>query len=117
MTYSVVIEKHHDNTNAIEADLPWPERSDAGATIAISSISSSEDYGYDSASRYTMKAAQFFCATSFARHVAGKSIRANVLPIPFAAWRATRKSPTPWSSWTALTGASSPAQTSLWTRQ
>jgi hypothetical protein len=110
-----VIEKHHDSTNAIETDLPWPERSDARSTIAISSISGSEDYGYDSVSRCTMKAAPFFCVTSFARHVVGKGIRANVRPIPLAAWRAPGKSPTPRSSWPARTQASSPAQTLLWT--
>lgn len=65
--------------NACEAALPWLERSGAGAIIAISSISGSEDYGYDSVSYGTMKAALFFYVKSLARHVAAKGIRANVL--------------------------------------
>ena len=65
--------------NACEAALPWLEKSAAGAIIAISSISGSEDYGYDSVSYGTMKAALFFYVKSLARHVAGKGIRANVV--------------------------------------
>jgi NAD(P)-dependent dehydrogenase (short-subunit alcohol dehydrogenase family) len=65
--------------NACEAALPWLERSGAGAIIAISSISGSEDYGYDSVSYGTMKAALFFYVKSLARHVAAKGIRANVV--------------------------------------
>lgn len=65
--------------NACEAALPWLERSGAGSIIAISSISGSEDYGYDSVSYGTMKAALFFYVKSLARHVAPKGIRANVV--------------------------------------
>lgn len=65
--------------NACEAALPWLERSGEGAIIAISSISGSEDYGYDSVSYGTMKAALFFYVKSLARHVAAKGIRANVV--------------------------------------
>ena len=65
--------------NACEAALPWLEHSGAGSIIAISSISGSEDYGYDSVSYGTMKAALFFYVKSLARHVAGKGIRANVV--------------------------------------
>lgn len=65
--------------NASEAGLPWLERSGAGSIIAISSISGSEDYGYDSVSYGTMKAALFFYVKSLARHVAPKGIRANVV--------------------------------------
>ena len=64
---------------ACEAALPWLERSDAGSIIAISSISGSEDYGYDSVSYGTMKAALFFYVKSLARHVAPKGVRANVV--------------------------------------
>jgi NAD(P)-dependent dehydrogenase (short-subunit alcohol dehydrogenase family) len=65
--------------NACEAALPWLERSGQGSIIAISSISGSEDYGYDSVSYGTMKAALFFYVKSLARHVAPKGIRANVV--------------------------------------
>jgi NAD(P)-dependent dehydrogenase (short-subunit alcohol dehydrogenase family) len=65
--------------NACEAALPWLERSGAGSIIAISSISGSEDYGYDSVSYGTMKAALFFYVKSLARHVAAKGVRANVV--------------------------------------
>ena len=65
--------------NACEAALPWLERSGAGSIIAISSISGSEDYGYDSVSYGTMKAALFFYVKSLARHVAARGIRANVV--------------------------------------
>jgi 3-oxoacyl-[acyl-carrier protein] reductase len=65
--------------NACEAALPWLERSGQGSIIAISSISGSEDYGYDSVSYGTMKAALFFYVKSLARHVAAKGIRANVV--------------------------------------
>ncbi len=65
--------------NACEAALPLLERSGTGSIIAISSISGSEDYGYDSVSYGTMKAALFFYVKSLARHVAPKGIRANVV--------------------------------------
>ena len=65
--------------NACEAALPWLEASGAGSIIVISSISGSEDYGYDSVSYGTMKAALFFYVKSLARHVAAKGIRANVV--------------------------------------
>lgn len=65
--------------NACEATLPWMEKSDAASIIAISSISGSEDYGFDSVSYGTMKAALLFYVKSLARHVAAKGIRANVV--------------------------------------
>lgn len=65
--------------NACAAALPWLETSQAGSIIAISSISGSEDYGFDSVSYGTMKAALLFYVKSLARHVAAKGIRANVL--------------------------------------
>ncbi|MFO1132445.1 MAG: SDR family oxidoreductase [Hyphomicrobiales bacterium] len=65
--------------NACEAALPWLERSGAGSIIAISSISGVEDYGYDSVSYGTLKAALFFYVKSLARHVAARGVRANVV--------------------------------------
>lgn len=64
---------------AAEASIPHLERSGAGSFVAISSISGSEDYGYDGVSYGTMKAAIFFYVKSLARHVAAKGIRANVV--------------------------------------
>ncbi|MGH6934429.1 MAG: SDR family NAD(P)-dependent oxidoreductase, partial [Dongiaceae bacterium] len=43
--------------NLVEAAMPMLERSKAGAIIAISSISGSEDYGYDQSSYGSIKAA------------------------------------------------------------
>lgn len=65
--------------NAAEAALPFLERSDGGSVIAISSVSGSEDYGYEGVSYGTMKAALFFYMKSLARHLAPKGIRANVV--------------------------------------
>jgi 3-oxoacyl-[acyl-carrier protein] reductase len=65
--------------NAAEAAIPFLAKSGAGAIIAISSISGSEDYGYDSVSYGTMKAALFFYVKSLARHVAPMGIRANAV--------------------------------------
>jgi len=65
--------------NACEAALPHLAKSGAGSIVAISSISGSEDYGYDSVSYGTMKAALFFYVKSLARHVAEKGIRANLV--------------------------------------
>ena len=65
--------------NACETALPWLEKSGHGAIVAISAISGVEDYGYDSVSYGTMKAALFFYVKSLARHVAPKGIRANVI--------------------------------------
>jgi len=65
--------------NAAEAAIPFLEKSGAGSIIAISSISGSEDYGYDGVSYGTMKAALFFYMKSLARHVAPKGIRANIV--------------------------------------
>lgn len=65
--------------NAAEAAIPFLEKSKAGSIIAISSISGSEDYGYDGVSYGTMKAALFFYMKSLARHVAGRNIRANIV--------------------------------------
>ncbi|MFT3988358.1 SDR family NAD(P)-dependent oxidoreductase [Aestuariivirga sp.] len=65
--------------NACEAALPHLAKSGAGSIVAISSISGSEDYGYDSVSYGAMKAALFFYVKSLARHVAEKGIRANLV--------------------------------------
>ncbi len=65
--------------NACEAAIPHLKRSEAGAIVAISSISGSEDYGYDSSAYGTMKAALLFYMKSLARHVAPMGIRANVV--------------------------------------
>lgn len=64
--------------NAAHAALPFLEAS-KGSVIAISSISGSEDYGYESVAYGTLKAALFFYMKSLARHVAPKGIRANVV--------------------------------------
>lgn len=64
---------------ASEAAIPYLERSGAGSIIAISSISGIEDYGYDSVSYGTMKAALLFYVKSLSRHVAPMGIRANVV--------------------------------------
>lgn len=65
--------------NLAEATLPFLEKSGQGSFCAISSISGEEDYGYGSVSYGTMKAALFFYVKSFARHVAPKHIRANIV--------------------------------------
>ena len=65
--------------NAAEAVIPHLVKSGGGAITAISSISGSEDSGYNSSAYGTMKAALFFYMKSLARHVAAKNIRANVV--------------------------------------
>lgn len=65
--------------NAATAALPLLEQSQAGCIIAISSISGSEDYGYEGVSYGAMKAALLFYMKSLARHAAPKGIRANVV--------------------------------------
>ena len=50
-----------------------------GRDSAISSISGSEDSGYNSSAYGPMKAALFFYMKSLARQVAAKNIRANVV--------------------------------------
>ena len=65
--------------NASEVAIPFLEKSGAGSIVSISSISGSEDYGYNSSAYGTMKAALFFYVKSLARHVAAKGIRANVV--------------------------------------
>lgn len=65
--------------NAIEAALPHIERTDAGSIVAISSVSASEDYGFEGVSYGAMKSALAFYVKSLARHVASKGIRANVV--------------------------------------
>jgi NAD(P)-dependent dehydrogenase (short-subunit alcohol dehydrogenase family) len=65
--------------NACEAAVPHLGKSGQGAIIAISSISGSEDYGYDSSAYGAMKAALCFYVKSLARHVAAKGIRANIV--------------------------------------
>lgn len=65
--------------NAATAALPFLEKSKGGSIIAISSISGSEDYGYEGVSYGTMKAALLFYMKSLARHAAPKGIRANVV--------------------------------------
>lgn len=64
---------------AATAALPFLEQSPGASIIAISSVSGSEDYGYDGVSYGTMKAALFFYMKSLARHVAPKGIRANIV--------------------------------------
>jgi 3-oxoacyl-[acyl-carrier protein] reductase len=65
--------------NGAEAAIPHLAKSKTGSIIAISSISGSEDYGYEAVSYGTMKAALFFYIKSLARHVASMGIRANVV--------------------------------------
>lgn len=65
--------------NAAEAALPFLRAADGGAITAISSISASEAYGYDSSAYGTMKAALLFYVKSLARHVAPHGIRANTV--------------------------------------
>ncbi len=65
--------------NAAEAARPYLEKSGAGSIVAISSISGSEDYGYNSSAYGTMKAALFFYVKSLARELAAKGVRANVV--------------------------------------
>ena len=65
--------------NAAEAALPHLKKAGGGSIVAISSISGSEDYGYESSAYGTMKAALFFYMKSLARHVAKDAIRANVV--------------------------------------
>lgn len=64
---------------AAETALPYLKKSRQGAFVAISSISGSEAYGYDSAAYGTMKAALFFYVKTFAREVAPKGVRANLV--------------------------------------
>ncbi len=65
--------------NAATAALPFLKKSQAASIVAISSISGSEDYGYEGVSYGAMKAALFFYVKSLARHVAPMGIRANVV--------------------------------------
>jgi NAD(P)-dependent dehydrogenase (short-subunit alcohol dehydrogenase family) len=65
--------------NGVHAALPLLEESKAGAIVAISSISGSEDYGYDSVAYGTMKAALLYYMKTLANHLAEKGIRANVV--------------------------------------
>lgn len=65
--------------NAAEAALPHLAKGGRGSIVAISSISGSEDYGYDGVSYGAMKAALFFYVKSLARHVAKDGVRANVV--------------------------------------
>ncbi len=65
--------------NAVTAAMPFLETSRGGSIVAISSISGSEDYGYEGVSYGAMKAALLFYMKSLARHVAPKGIRANVV--------------------------------------
>ena len=104
--------------NACEAALPWLERSGAGSIIAISSISGSEDYGYDSVSYGTMKAPMSShperrCSTAVSGIACGSMTRKASKPMSpptrLAAWPARRKSPMPWCSSPARAPASSPA--------
>jgi NAD(P)-dependent dehydrogenase (short-subunit alcohol dehydrogenase family) len=65
--------------NAAEAAIPHLKRSKAGAVVAIASISGSEDYGYESSSYGSLKAALLFYVKSLARHLAPFGVRANVV--------------------------------------
>ncbi|MFO1032609.1 MAG: SDR family oxidoreductase [Hyphomicrobiales bacterium] len=64
---------------AAEAARPYLEKSMRAAFVAISSISGSEAYGYDSVAYGTMKAALFFYVKTLAREVAPQGIRANLV--------------------------------------
>ena len=64
---------------AAETARPHLEKSKRASFVAISSISGSEAYGYDSVAYGTMKAALFFYVKSLARDVAPKGIRANLV--------------------------------------
>lgn len=65
--------------NAVNAALPWLERSAAGAIVAISSISGSEDYGFEDAAYGAIKAGLNFYIKSLSRALAPKNIRANTV--------------------------------------
>jgi 3-oxoacyl-[acyl-carrier protein] reductase len=65
--------------NGVTAALPLLEKSEAGAIVAIASISGVEDYGYDSAAYGTMKAALLYYMKTLANDLASKGIRANVV--------------------------------------
>lgn len=64
---------------AATTSLPHLEKSDAGVIIAISSVSGSEDYGYDEAAYSTIKSALNFYVKTLAREIAPKKIRANTV--------------------------------------
>lgn len=68
----------HTRTLA-ETALPHLEQTGSGAIIAISSISGSEDYGYEKVSYGTMKAALLFYMKSLSRHAAARGVRVNVV--------------------------------------
>jgi 3-oxoacyl-[acyl-carrier protein] reductase len=65
--------------NAATAAVPHLEKSGMGVIIAISSVSGSEDYGYEDAAYGTMKAALNFYVKSLSRHLAPRNIRANTV--------------------------------------
>jgi NAD(P)-dependent dehydrogenase (short-subunit alcohol dehydrogenase family) len=67
------------SVNLVDMALPWLEKSDAGAVVAIASISGVEDYGYDEAAYGATKAALLFYIKSLSRQLAPKNIRANVV--------------------------------------
>ena len=71
--------------NAVNAAAPFLERSDGGSIIAISSVSGSEDYGYEDAAYGAMKASLLFYLKSLSRHLAPKGVRANVVS-PGTTW-------------------------------
>lgn len=64
---------------AAETARPHLEKSKQGAFVAISSISGSEAYGYDSVAYGTMKAALFFYVKNLARELAPQGVRANLV--------------------------------------
>ena len=64
---------------AADAAMPHMERAGGGSIIAISSVSGSEDYGYEDAAYGTMKAALNFYVKSLSRAAAAKNIRANTV--------------------------------------
>ena len=64
---------------AAEAAIPHLSKSPGASIVAISSISGSEDSGYNSSAYGTMKAALFFYVKSLSRHVAAQGVRANVV--------------------------------------
>ncbi len=64
---------------AAETARPHLEKSKRASFLAISSISGSEAYGYEAVAYGTMKAALLFYVKNFARDVAAKGIRANIV--------------------------------------
>ncbi|MEZ5773583.1 MAG: SDR family oxidoreductase [Hyphomicrobiaceae bacterium] len=79
-----------------EAAVPHLKKATGSAFIAISSISGSEEYGYDGVAYGTMKAALLFYMKALANHLAPKGIRANTVSpgttyFPGGSWAAVER--------------------------